>query len=184
MFVRELARREGTPARRLVLGPWITLDPLFRRDVGLSAAGAITSVPFLPAARSPVLQADEARFKQLFPKSGIDYGGALTRTYANAVAALLSGLEQAGGNVSRLQAALAATVLGAPNRARLDRNRQAVVDAHIVRLVAPRKGKLLDLQPVSTIANVDESFGGMLPATPTSASSAVCKTGRPAPWAR
>jgi branched-chain amino acid transport system substrate-binding protein len=184
-FVRELARREGAPEKRLVLGPWITLDPIFRRDVGVSAEGAVAAAPFPAAATSPALEADQARFRRLFPKSGIDYGGVPTRGYANAVTALLSGLEKAGGNLSRLQAALASTTVGDPDRARLDRNRQAIVDAHIVRLVSPPGGgKLLGLQPVRTIANVDESFGGLLPATPTSASSAVCRTGRAAPWAR
>ena len=65
----------------------------------------------------------------------------------------------------------------------LDRNRQAVRDGYLSRVVA--HGRDVTLEPVRLIPHVEQTFGGLLSAAPPPGpGSQPCRTGSPPPWAR
>jgi branched-chain amino acid transport system substrate-binding protein len=183
-FVRALARRVDTPAKRLLLSGWITVDPAFRADVAKAVDGAVAPIQGLPAASTPALRAFERDFKAAFPRgSGVSSYASLTRTFDVAVRAVVQAIDAVDGDLSngrrRLRQALARTIVDLPaGRVRLDANRQAIVDAGLVRVTGGQ------LQMIRRIPNVDQTFGGLLPRTPASASPASCRRATPPPWAR
>jgi branched-chain amino acid transport system substrate-binding protein len=188
-FVREIARRVGDPSRRLVLGPWITLDPAFRTGVGRAAAGVIASSAWLPSGATPRLREWEQKFDRFFPPdTGLSADDSVTHGYSNAVQALLEALQATNGDLSggrlRLRQELARTSLRSPDRVHLDSNRQAIVDTQLTRLVFVPGKKATAVRWVRTIHDVDESLDGLLAPTPTSATPGPCRKARPPAWAR
>lgn len=188
-LVRGLAKRVGDPARRLVLGPWITLDPTFRADIGRSVVGVVAGGEWHPPGSTPELRAQERAFSNAFPRgSAVSLADALTHSYELAVTAVLDALQAAHGDLSDgrrdLREQLSHVVLGGPDPVRLDRNRQAIVGTPLTRLIDLPRGGGVGLRVVRTIHAVDETIGGVLPRTPESALPATCRTAEPPPWAR
>jgi hypothetical protein len=110
--------------------------------------------------------------------------------YRNGVEAVLEAFEQVHGDLSdgrrRLRAQLArldTTLLGVP--VRIDANRQAVVSTTLVRLGPESASGVPELRTVQSVAAVDQSIGGLVPANyvPTAAGEA-CRRAAPPPWAR
>jgi hypothetical protein len=104
--------------------------------------------------------------------------------------AVLVALEEVGGDLSeggrRFRAALARVELAAPNGpVRLDANRQAVAASYLRRVEAGVGGKLAG-RPFRTIADVDQSFGGLFTASspPAGRGRPPCRRSEPPPWAR
>jgi hypothetical protein len=66
----------------------------------------------------------------------------------------------------------------------LDRNRQAVVGATLVRLDGGRPGTA-SFHPIRRISAVDETLGGLLsPSDSPSSARTACRRAKPPPWAR
>ena len=182
-FLRRLAGRVGSPARRIVVGPTVTDDPALLADTGAALDGVTGSSYVDPARMRAYLQ----EYERVFPGIPTDVARSeLVTDYRDAVEALLSGLEAADGSSERLPGALARhrlDLMGGP--VRLDRNRQAVGSTWLVRIVAPEHGSVPALVPVRRIRDVDQSVGGLLPRSlsPTDR-PARCRAGkRPPPWA-
>jgi branched-chain amino acid transport system substrate-binding protein len=104
--------------------------------------------------------------------------------------AVASALEATGGELGEgqgeLRGALAKLVLDAPQgTVRLDRNRQAIAQISLERIVAEGKEKG-EVETFRRIDGVDESFGGLFTRDTPSPSWAepACKKGAPPPWAR
>jgi branched-chain amino acid transport system substrate-binding protein len=182
-----LARRGP---RRLVLGPDVVGDANLVR--GVAGLDGVVAAAYAPAgARSPAVQAYLREYARAYP--GAPPGqprDALVMGYRNAVEAVLDAFEQVGGDLSqgrrRLRdqlGQLRADLLGLPIR--MDARRQAVVSTSLVRLGRVSAGGVPALADLRTIPSVDQSVGGLVPASyvPSSAGQA-CRRGPPPPWAR
>ena len=185
-FLDRLARRVGEPSRRMVVGAGITAEPDWLRNVARPLAGVVGS-SYQPATMGGSRLAYRAAYARAFPgrsKEGVD--GAIVGGFHNSVAAIVGALQRAHGDPARVRAQLSgldADLLDVPTR--LDANRQAVVPAYLVRIVAPRGVNApVRLAPVRTIPGVDQSIGGLLDAgrVPTSGPLA-CRRAAAPPWA-
>jgi branched-chain amino acid transport system substrate-binding protein len=182
-FLRRLAERYENPARRIVVGPSVTDDPVLLRAAG-GALGGVTGTSYNDAAEmSAYLHA----YARAFPgaPAGVSRSDLVTG-YRDAVESLLQGLESADGNSKRLRAGLAGLrtdLLSGP--VRLDADRQAVVSTSLVRIKRPVAGQAQPaLAHLGTIRGVDQSVGGLLAPTQTpSDRPARCRRGqKPPPW--
>jgi branched-chain amino acid transport system substrate-binding protein len=182
-----LARRG---ADTLVLGPEVIGDGALVR--GVRSIDGVVGTSYAPSQRdSPDVRAYLRDYTKAYPGSPADEPRqALVAGYRNAVEAVLDAFEQVDGDLSdgrrRLRGQLArlhTRLLGVP--VRMDANRQAVVSTTIVRLSAPAGSGVPELTDVRTVPGVDQSVGGLVPATyiPTSAGQA-CRRATPPPWAR
>jgi branched-chain amino acid transport system substrate-binding protein len=106
-----------------------------------------------------------------------------------AMEAVARALEATGGQVGagqgELRRALEQLVLDAPQgTVRLDRNRQAISQISLEKVVGKGKEKG-ELETFRTIDGVEQSFGGLFtPQTPSpSWASPACTKGKPPPWA-
>jgi ABC-type branched-subunit amino acid transport system substrate-binding protein len=178
-YLRALARREGDPARRLVIGPEITADTELLRATGASLSGVVGAA-YAPPAGSPEVRSYARAFARANP--GVPAGQALAPLvvgYRNAVEALLQALERTHGSRSRreLRAALdglRTRLLGVP--VRIDGHHQAVVSTTLVRLG--------DARVVQTVSGVDQSIGGLVPeAYVPSEAGQACRRAPPPRWA-
>jgi ABC-type branched-subunit amino acid transport system substrate-binding protein len=178
-YLRALARREGDPARRLVIGPEITADAELLRATGASLSGVVGAA-YAPPAGSPEVRSYARAFARANP--GVPAGQALAPLvvgYRNAVEALLQALERTHGSRSRreLRAALdglRTRLLGVP--VRIDGHHQAVVSTTLVRLG--------DARVVQTVSGVDQSIGGLVPeAYVPSEAGQACRRAPPPRWA-
>jgi ABC-type branched-subunit amino acid transport system substrate-binding protein len=183
-LLQALARRG---AAHLVLGPDVIGDPTLVR--GATALRGVVAASYLPSPQaSPEMAAYLRAYAKTYP--GIPAGAALNAlvvSYRSAVEAVLDAFEQTGGDRgARLRERLAhlqSPLLGQPLR--MDDHRQAVVSSHLVRLGVAGAGGMPELEPVRSIAGVDQSVGGLVPAdyVPTSKGQA-CRRVTPPPWAR
>jgi branched-chain amino acid transport system substrate-binding protein len=181
-YLRALARREGSPTRRLLLGPEITGDADLVRAAGSILKGVVGASYAPPFSSSPDVRSYLRAYARANP--GAPAGEALSPlvvSYRNAVEAVLQAFEQAHGELSddrrELRAALAhlrTRLLGVS--VRMDAHRQAVVSATLVRLGASTA--------VQTVRNVDQAIGGLVPIgyVPGEAGQA-CRRAAPPPWA-
>ncbi len=156
-FLRRLARREGDPARRIVLGPWLTDDPALLRETRGALRGAVGSSNVDPERLRAYLRAFARAFPGVQPDvaAGVQVSG-----FRDAVEAALRGLERADGDVARLPGALArleVDLIG--GRVHLDANRQAVVSTPLVRIAGTGRG---EHEPLRRSTGVDQSLGGLL----------------------
>jgi branched-chain amino acid transport system substrate-binding protein len=106
-----------------------------------------------------------------------------------AMEAIASALEATGGEIGEgqrtLRDALAKLVLDAPQgTVRLDRNRQAIAQIFLERIVGEGNEKG-ELETFRTIDGVDQSYGGLFTREAPSPSwdAPACKAGSPPPWA-
>ena len=184
-LLRRLAARFNEPSRRVVLGPGVLDEEAARRVAGEVLGGAAAATRYPPAALAEFAEG----YRRAFPGRAAQAKSELVIAHRNAVEALLQALEEAGGDPGergeRLRAALGALeieLLGVPHR--VDENGQAVVSTTLVR-VAPEGGGLPTLRPLRTIAEVDQSIGGLLDAEHRpGALDETCEEGEPPPWAR
>lgn len=179
-FLRRLAKTQGDAPRRIVLAPEaMSADAL--GAAGSSLDGVIGASYTPPARDSAEVRAYVAQFARAYPGVLASHAqDALVVNYRNAVEAVLLAFERANGEARRLRPELdrfQARLLGVP--VRMDAHRQAVVDTTLVRV---GHGTVDAMQ---TVPHVDQSIGGLVPATyvPTSAGQA-CERGTPPPWAR
>jgi branched-chain amino acid transport system substrate-binding protein len=181
-YLRALARREGSPSRRLLLGPEITGDADLLRVAGASLEGVVGASYAPPAATSPDVRSYLRAYARANP--GAPAGEALNplvASYHNAVEAVLRAFERAHGELSSDRRELRAELrrlrtrlLGVP--VRMDAHGQAVVSATLVRIGDPAA--------VQTVHDVDQSIGGLVPVgyVPGEAGQA-CRRAPPPRWA-
>jgi branched-chain amino acid transport system substrate-binding protein len=182
-FLRRVAARSGDPARHLLVGPGIADDPRLLQAGGAALRGVVGSSHADPDR----MRAFVRRHVRRFPGQGaaVAAGEAVTG-YRNAVEALLQALERAGGDPSRLRAALSRARLHLlAGTVRLDAHRQAVAPTTLVRIGAPpTRGGAPVLHRVRTIAAVDQSLGGLLAdgLRPADRPSGCRRGATPPPW--
>jgi branched-chain amino acid transport system substrate-binding protein len=186
-LLHALARR-GT--NTVVLGPeTIGYTDLVRNDAALT--GVVGASYSAPESSSPAVRAYLRDFAKAYP--GTPPGesrDAVVMAYRNGVEAVVEALEQVHGDLSdgrrrlRMQLArLDTTLLGVP--VRMDRNRQAVVSANLVRLGPDSTSGFPELRAVQSIPAVDQSIGGLIPANyEPKAGGESCRRAAPPPWAR
>jgi hypothetical protein len=182
-----LARRGP---RTLVLGPDVIGDTSLVR--GVASLDGVVGASYAPTAQA---SHDVATYLRDYAKA---YPGAapgeprdgLVMGYRNAVEGVLDAFERADGDLSdgrrRLRAQLGrlrTQLVGVP--VHLDAHRQAVVSTSLVRLGRPSASGVPVLTDVRAVRGVDQSVGGLVPASyvPTSAGQA-CRRATPPPWAR
>jgi branched-chain amino acid transport system substrate-binding protein len=176
-------------ARALVLGPDVIGDGTLMH--GARNLEGVVAASYAPAAQgSPEVETYLRDYAKAYPGAPADDAReALVIDYRNAVEAVLDAFEQVHGDLSggarRLRQQLArlrTRLLGVP--VQMDGNRQAVVSTSIVRL-GRASGGVPELTDVRTVPGVDQSVGGLVPATyvPTSAGQS-CRRATPPPWAR
>ena len=166
-----LARHPDAP-RSLLLSVWLYppyqlpgYAPLWPRLRGVVAR--ISGVPD-PSSAGDV--AYRKAFATAFPGLPASVAGnLLVLPYYNAVEAVLQSLAQTHGETgadrARLRAALASLRLATPGGpVRLDRNRQAIASATLVRLDGTAPGRA-SFHSVRRIPGVDETLGGLLAAS-------------------
>lgn len=180
-YLAALARRTGVPARRLVLGPELAADQdvLLGSHAPLDGVVGATYAP--PASSSAAVRAYVRQYGRAFPGSApTEPLQPTTVTYRNAVEAVLRAFQSAGGERSRLRAALArlrTRLLGVP--VRMEAGGQAAVAATLVRLHGA------DGRELAMIPGVDASVGGLVPRRYVPSSSGqACRRAPPPPWAR
>lgn len=184
----------GALARRgpgtLLLGPDVVGDANLVRGVG--GLDGVVAASYAPAAQaSPDVRAYLRDYAKAYP--GASRGeprDALVMGYRNAVEGVLDAFERVDGDLSngrgRLRAELGrlrTRLLGVP--VRMDGRRQAVVTTSLVRLGPASTSGGPDLTEVRAIHGVDQSIGGLVPASyvPSSAGQA-CRRATPPPWGR
>jgi branched-chain amino acid transport system substrate-binding protein len=185
-MLRRLAAQFDEPARHVVLGPGVLDEEAALRVAGTVLGDAAAATRYPPAALAEFAKG----YRRAFPgQPAASAKSELVIAHRNAVEALLQALEEAGGDPGergeRLRAALGALeieLLGVPHR--VDGNGHAVVSTTLVR-VATEGGGLPTLRPLRTIAEVDQSLGGLLDAEHRPGDlDEKCEAGEPPPWAR
>jgi branched-chain amino acid transport system substrate-binding protein len=188
-FTQELLNGISQPARQLLLWPQQLEDPTFLKVLGPRLDG-VTLTSWLPAGPpADALRRHRAAYRRFFPRlpaAFADVSGVIG--YSDSVEALLQALERSGGKLSddryRFRQELGRLRLVLPRGiVTLDRNRQAVTSVPLVRLRL--RGGEVTTEPVSSAANVEQSFGGLLTkAPPPGPSSQQCRRATPPSWAR
>jgi branched-chain amino acid transport system substrate-binding protein len=126
----------------------------------------------------------------VFPKlAGVSWV-VFSVAYHNAMEAVLTALEQVGGDLSgdqqRFRDALASLELQAPQgTVRLDQTRRAVGPNYLLKVAGGAKGQL-SLAPFRSVPNVEPTFGGYFkPSAPIpSSTTPACVKRTPPQWAR
>jgi branched-chain amino acid transport system substrate-binding protein len=181
-----LASRLHDP-RRLLVSSANLEDPELMQTVGRRLDGVVGST-WLPSSRpSPVLRDYRRRWLVAFP--------GLPAAFANhsAVIGYYNALEETVSALGRIRSAdVRAELMTELRRAHLDlpggpvildRNRQAVRDGYLSRIV-DRGGKL-SLEPVRVVPHVEQTFAGLLSsAPPPGPDTQPCRKGSPPAWAR
>ena len=184
----------GALARRgpntLLLGPDVIGDANLVR--GVARLDGVVAASYAPAAQaSPDVRAYLRDYAKAYPgASPGEPRDALVMGYRNGVEGVIAAFERVDSDLSngrrRLRAQLGrlnTRLLGVP--VRMDGRRQAVVTTSLVRLGPASSSGGPDLTEVRAIHGVDQSIGGLVPASyvPSSAGQA-CRRATPPPWGR
>lgn len=190
-LARYAAAVGGELGSRLVVSGPPFFDPPTRAPKGIDTSGVVLGgdVPLDPDDES--MRAYRDALERSYPtlQPGAAYHDPTYASYT-AMEALASALEATGGELGEGQAelrrALGALALDLPQGAvRLDRNRQAIADIALERIVRTASGTA-GLERVATVEDVDQSFGGRFDRTtpPPSPVAPACVKGSPPSWAR
>lgn len=162
-------------------------DPTLLRALGPSLDGVVGTswLPSSPPSR--VLRGYRRRWRAAFPGLPADIGDkSWVIGYNNALEATLTALARVHaadvrpGLMEQLRR-LRLDLPGGP--VSLDRNRQAVRDGYLSRVVVA--GGKPTLEPVAVVRHVDQGFAGLLSsAPPPGPGSRPCKRGAPPAWGR
>jgi branched-chain amino acid transport system substrate-binding protein len=179
-------RAEGALADRVVVGGGGLADPGIVEALGSQARGIVSAGPLPLDIATPAWTAYRARAERTFTSLPLTTHG-LAVPYYVAVEAAMRGLSAVGGDLSdgqrRFRRALTSLRMDAPGGAvRLDENRQAIAPNYVTRIGTGTPAH----RTIRTIADVDQSFGGLFrpDGAPASRTSPGCRAGEPPPWAR
>jgi len=181
-----LASELDDPRRLLVWAP-ILEDPALLQALGAKLDGVVGTTWLPSAAESPVLRDYRRRYRTGFPGLPAFLADQSTVLgYHNAVEATLRALERVDSADVRsgLLEQLVAMRMSLPGgTVSLDRNRQAVRDGYLSRVVVDA-GKIR-LEPVGVMRGVEQTFGGLLSAAPSPGpGTQPCVRSTPPSWAR
>jgi branched-chain amino acid transport system substrate-binding protein len=191
-FIRAYLARHPDAPRSLLLSVWLYPPAELPAYASLwpQLHGVVARIAGVPDPSSARDVAYRRAFATAFPGLPASVAGnLLVLPYSTAVEAVLQSLEQTrgdpGADRARLRSALALLHLATPGGPiRLDRNRQAVASATLVRFDGTTPGTP-SFHPVRTIPAVDETLGGLFAAgdSPSPARN-DCRRATPPPWAR
>jgi ABC-type branched-subunit amino acid transport system substrate-binding protein len=185
--LRRLAQGQGDAPRRMLLGSEVVVATDVLRAAGRTIDGVVGATYTPPAAASPEVRAYVLQFARANPGApAAQAQDPLVVNYRNAVEAVLTAFKRAGGDKRRLRGELdrfGARLLGVS--VHMDAHRQATVDTTLVRVGQAGRRSGPSLTKVQTVPGVDQSIGGLVPATyePTHLGQA-CKRATPPPWAK
>ena len=185
-ILRSLAAKLDGP-RRLLLWGQSLLDPTLLGTLGARLDGVVSTTWLPSSPPSPALRDFRRRWHAAFPGiPGALGGDPVVIGYYNSMEAILTALERvhSADVTSGLESELKRGRLDLPGgRVSLDRNRQAVRDGYLSRIVA--HGGRPTLEPVGVVPRVEQTFGG--PALVGSApgpGTQPCRKGSPPAWAQ
>jgi len=167
-----------------LLGGAVVMDPT-SFTVGDQLDGLVGATPVPVGSDSQDWKKYLDGFKKQFPD--VDAQSLFTALYYDGMQAILEALDQTGGKVddpAAFQKALGGLKPNFPRGAvTLDENRNSVQPNYVVQIV--KKGGDLGFKLVSTIDDVDQTFGGLFgPDSPDPSRDQPAKaTGNPPPWA-
>jgi ABC-type branched-subunit amino acid transport system substrate-binding protein len=172
---------------RLVLWGQSLLDSGLIGALGARVDGVVTTTWLPSSPPSTALRDFRRRWQAAFPGIPVSLGGdPVVIGYHNSMEAILTALERVhSADVARgLEAELGRIRLDLPGGlVSLDRNRQAVRDEYLSRIVV--RGGKPTLEPVAVVPHVEQTFGGLLSsAPPPGPHTQPCRTGSPPPWAQ
>jgi len=173
--------------RRLLLWGQSFLDPTLLERLGARLDGVVSTTWLPSSPPSAALRDFRRRWRAAFPGLPGPLGNdPVVIGYHNSMEALLTALGRARSTDGRsgLEAELRRLRLDLPGGSiRLDRNRQAVRDGYLSKIVVHR-GKPT-LAPVAVVPHVEQTFGGLLSsAPPPGPDSQQCRRGSPPSWAQ
>jgi branched-chain amino acid transport system substrate-binding protein len=167
-----------------LLGGAVVMDPT-SFTVGDQLDGLVGASPVPVGSDSQDWKKYLDGFKKQFPD--VDAQSLFTALYYDGMQAILEALDQTGGkddDPAAFQKALGSLKPNFPRGAvTLDENRNSVQPNYVVQIV--KKGGGLSFKLVSTIDDVDQTFGGLFgPDSPDPSRDQPAKaTGNPPPWA-
>jgi branched-chain amino acid transport system substrate-binding protein len=172
-------------AKKALGGPSV-MDPT-SFTVGNSLVGLAGGSPVPLGGTTKAWKSYKTGFLKVYPKVPAD--SLFTVLYYDGMQAIVQALKATHANLagkqSRFRAKLARLRPAFPNgTVRLDRNRNSIQPAYVVRIV--KKGNGLAFATIKMIPNVSETFGGLFgPKSPAPSRTApACKKGTPPPWAK
>ena len=185
-ILRSLAATLGAP-RRLLLWGQSLLDPTLLGTLGVRLDGVVSTTWLPSSPPSPALRDFRRRWHAAFPGiPGVLGGDPVVIGYYNSMEAILTALERvhSADLTSGLESELKRVRLDLPGgRVSLDRNRQAVRDGYLSRIVA--HGGTQTLEPVRVVPRVEQTFGGLLSSAPAPGpGTQPCRKGSPPAWAQ
>jgi branched-chain amino acid transport system substrate-binding protein len=192
-FLKQYKEQKGKIDTERMMGNVFWDDPLVLAEVGKDLIGGKTSAMTAADSDAPEVA---SYIEDLTTNYGEEIAGAgpsvFTYGYCTGMSALLKGLEEVGGDVSdqkALQDALTQVTLSGDEApwgdVKLDDNRQAISNVFLKEIVADNTGDgVPDVKTISSIPEVDQSFGGVFTAdTPApDRQNPKCEEGTPPPW--
>jgi branched-chain amino acid transport system substrate-binding protein len=191
-FISSYLTRHPDAPRSLLLSVWLYPPAELPGYASLwpRLRGVVARISGVPDPSSAGEVAYRKAFASAFPGLPPSVAGnLLVLPYYNAVEAVVQALAQTHGQTgrdrARLRSALAALRLATPGGPiRLDRNRQAIASATLVRFDSRAPGGA-SFHPVRRIPGVDETLGGLLAASDSPGPARNdCQRAPPPPWAR
>jgi branched-chain amino acid transport system substrate-binding protein len=181
-----LATKLGDP-HRLVTWNQSAEDPALLKAIGPKLDGVVVTTSVPPTPPLPILRAHRALYRTSFPGLPAWFADqSWVLGYYDAVEGILTALEQGSGGDGRreLLAALSRVSVDLPaGRVTLDRNRQAVRDGYLARVVS--SAGRTSVEPVAVVPQVEQTFGGLLSsAPPPGPDTQPCRKATPPSWAR
>ena len=185
-ILRSLTAKLDGP-RRLLLWGQSLLDPALLGTLGARLDGVVTTTWLPSSSPRPALRDFRRRWHAAFPGIPVAFGdGPVVIGYHNSMEAILTALERVDSADVRsgLKAAMKRSRLDLPDGwVSLDRNRQAVRDGYLSRIVA--HGGMPTLEPVGVVSRVEQTFGGLLSSAPAPGpGTQACRKGSPPAWAQ
>jgi ABC-type branched-subunit amino acid transport system substrate-binding protein len=173
--------------RRLLLWGQSFVDPTLLGRLGARLDGVVSTTWLPSSPPSTALRDFRRRWHAAFPGLPVALGSdPVVIGYHNSMEALLTALARVhSGDVrSSLEAELKRVRLELPGGSiALDRNRQAVRDGYLSRIVS--NGGKPTLVPVAVVPHVEQTFGGLLSsAPPPGPDTQPCRRGSPPSWAQ
>jgi branched-chain amino acid transport system substrate-binding protein len=192
-FLKQYKEQRGDIDTEKMMGNVFWDDPLVLKEVGKDLVGGVTSAMTAADDTSPEVA---SYIEDLKTHYGDEIAGAgpsvFTYGYYTGATALVKALQEVNGDVSDqapLQEALTATTLSGDEApwgdVKLDDNRQAISNVFLKKIVADKTGDgVPDVQTLSRIPEVDQTFGGVFSAdTPApDRENPKCEKGTPPPW--
>ena len=181
-----LAAKLDSP-RRLLLWGQSFLDPTLLARLGARLDGVVSTTWLPSSAPGTALRDFRRRWRAAFPGLPNALGSdPVVIGYYNSMEALLTALARSRSTDARsgLEAELRRLRVDLPGGSiTLDRNRQAVRDGYLSKIVA--HGGKPTLAPVAVVPHVEQTFGGLLSsAPPPGPDSQQCRRGSPPSWAQ